>query len=234
MDLYLLHDAYSKYQLESAANVTDFDVAKSLSSVEPSLFWLAVQVVATGIGGAAQCARSGRSSAPGPRSGQRVPRRTGLVNQGVGLRTQQAGVSAASRERAIAESMPTTMTADEIVESAAEAGIRCPTTPRQPRPKPTPGPGQVSSHDRPMRRWRGPAWGAPDRSGGTGRCRWIGFSRPPTPWARGTWRFPELADGEVLDLPVGVPGVEAARHRGHRRGGSCRHERVAAAIDDQR
>lgn len=50
---YLAHDAVRQYQMNKAARGTDPDRARALSQEEPSLFWLAVDLVGAGLGGAA-------------------------------------------------------------------------------------------------------------------------------------------------------------------------------------
>lgn len=50
LDLYLLHDAVAEHSLAKAAAGSDLDVADAVSASDPSALWLAVQILATGIG----------------------------------------------------------------------------------------------------------------------------------------------------------------------------------------
>ncbi|MDQ3735087.1 MAG: hypothetical protein M3400_14045 [Actinomycetota bacterium] len=204
LDLYLLHEAYSEYQLEKAATGTDFDVAKALSSVEPSLFWLAVQVVATGVGGAG-AVRSFKQIL-GARAAIRTASSSDeLVSsiKALDSELEQAGVSAASRERAVAESLPPNLTADEIVQTAAEAGIKVSDTAAAAAAKTYPGarPALVARpSNAPL---EGTAVGA---TGQKWRHRRVSMEEiQPSTDALGEkyWRFPDLADGEVLIFPSG-------------------------------
>lgn len=52
LDVYLLSQSVADYQLAWAMTDTDFDRARLLSQDEPSLFWLAVEVVGTVVGAA--------------------------------------------------------------------------------------------------------------------------------------------------------------------------------------
>ncbi len=215
LDLYMLHEAYSEYQLATAATGTDFDVAKALSSVEPSLFWLAVQVVATGVSGAG-AVRSFRQIL-GARAAIRAASSSDeLVSsiKALDSELEQAGVSAASRERAVAESLPTNLTPDEIVQTAAEAGIEVSDTAAAAAAGTYPGarPGLV------VRPSNAPLEGT--AVGSTGR-KWkhrtvsMGEIQPTTDvLGEKYWRFPDLADDEVLIFPSGYrvwkqPGTEA-------------------------
>lgn len=53
LDIYLLADHLAEYDLDRAKTGTDLDKAKVISTKEPSLFWLAFDIVLTGIGLAA-------------------------------------------------------------------------------------------------------------------------------------------------------------------------------------
>jgi len=48
-DLYVALDTLESYQIEKAAARTDFDKAKAISASEPSLLWVAIDVVAVGL-----------------------------------------------------------------------------------------------------------------------------------------------------------------------------------------
>lgn len=50
LDAYLLYQSVQDYELRSALTDTDFDRARVLSHDEPSLFWLAVDIVGTTVG----------------------------------------------------------------------------------------------------------------------------------------------------------------------------------------
>jgi hypothetical protein len=203
LDLYLLHDAYSKYELEKAATGTDFDVARSLSSVEPSLFWLAVQVVATGIG-AGGAARSFGQILKARAALRAASSSDELVSsiKALDSELEQAGVSGASRERAIAESMPP-RTADEIVQGAAEAGIRVSDDVAEAAAKIYPGarPHLVTRpSNAPL---EGTSWAGTTQKW---KHRHVSMEEiQPATDALGEryWRFPDLADGEVLVFPSG-------------------------------
>jgi hypothetical protein len=73
-DLYLVAEKIDEYNIAKARTGTDVDKARALSATEPSLFWLAVDIVATGVGmGAASLTfkevaharRLARAAAPG-------------------------------------------------------------------------------------------------------------------------------------------------------------------------
>lgn len=49
-DIYQLVDTVQQYQLDKAAAGSDYDKAQALSSIDPSLFWVAVELVGTGVG----------------------------------------------------------------------------------------------------------------------------------------------------------------------------------------
>jgi hypothetical protein len=215
LDVYLLHEAYSEYQLEAAAAGTDFDVAKALSSVEPSLFWLAVQVVATGVGGAG-AVRSFKQVLKARSAIRAASTSDELVSsiKALDSELEQAGVSAASRERAVAESLPTNLTADEIVQTAADAGIKVSDNAAAAAAKVYPGarPGLV------IRPSNAPLEGTPiGTTGNKWKHRRVSMDeiQPVTdPLGEKYWRFPDLADGEVLVFPSGYrvwrqPGTEA-------------------------
>ena len=50
LDIYLLADQLEKYELDKAKSATDLDAARVISAREPSLIWLAVDIIGCGIG----------------------------------------------------------------------------------------------------------------------------------------------------------------------------------------
>jgi hypothetical protein len=52
LDLYLLSESLDDYATQRALTNTDYDRARSLSREEPSLFWLAIDIIGAAIGGA--------------------------------------------------------------------------------------------------------------------------------------------------------------------------------------
>ncbi|MEM9493099.1 MAG: hypothetical protein AAGC55_28375, partial [Myxococcota bacterium] len=53
LDAYLVHDAIRRYRVDTAAGGTDPDRARALSRDDPSLFWLAVELIGAGLAGGA-------------------------------------------------------------------------------------------------------------------------------------------------------------------------------------
>jgi len=49
LDVYLLADQFAQFDLQKAAAGTDMDKARAISAEDPSLFWLALNVVLTGV-----------------------------------------------------------------------------------------------------------------------------------------------------------------------------------------
>ncbi|MGN9911307.1 eCIS core domain-containing protein [Phytohabitans sp. LJ34] len=216
IDIYLLSEAWSEYQLDKAAAGSDLDIAKAVSSVEPSALWLAVQIVATGVG-AAGTARTFRA-AVASRAAARAATTSDELADALKALDQQlgdAGLPAAARERAISEAMPPGYTPDEMLRAAEEAGVRLSAeSAAQAASRVYPGirpelANRVSS---------APLEGSPVGTTGkawTHRAVKADEIKPIEDAVDGPgWQFPELKEGEVLVFPSGYrvwrdPGSKA-------------------------
>lgn len=179
LDLYLLHDALTEYSLAKAATGTDLDVANAVSAADPSSVWLAVQILATGVG-AAGAVRSFAQIAEA-RAAIRAATNSDEVAEGIGrLRREldEAGLPDAAKERAVRESVPP--------EVSRYPGIR-PELAARPSAAPLEG---------------APIAGSP---GKTWKVRNVAPDeiRLATVKNETYWQFPDLVEGEVLVFPSG-------------------------------
>lgn len=125
LDLYLLHDAITEHSLAKAAAGTDLDVANAVSAADPGAVWLAVQILATGIGAAGAVRTFTRIAEA--RAAIRAATSSDEMAEGVArLRREldDAKLPDAAKERAVREFGSAGMSsADEVAESTRYPGL---------------------------------------------------------------------------------------------------------------
>lgn len=122
LDAYLIGQALADYELAAAAAGSDLDIAKAVSSQQPSALWLAIDLVAAGLGatGAARAFRELTAAAAASRAATRSDElAAGAARLSDAM--EAAGLSADAKRRLLAEATPEGLHPEDLRRSV-EAG----------------------------------------------------------------------------------------------------------------
>ena len=137
LDAYLLYESVQEYELALALTNTDFDRARIISHEEPSLFWLALDLVGTAIGAAgalhtfssvararraALAARTAAEVAERIEEARRLARAAGLAEDVVTRLTDE--IVRSHPERSVIEEVTRALARGDEIAPAAEVAAR--------------------------------------------------------------------------------------------------------------